>query len=261
MRVATWGSSVAIMAIASLHLTAAKGAPPTTNHVLTFDAFYCTNPATCGGPTGYGPFSQSYGDIGGLIDISHRALSGWGNAAQTASDAFYFGPGYGSLIGVGWAGTDANNTAGVPQYGEIVLRPLGGSSITLKSLETAGWNGQARNVTFRVYNLSYQQLYTVSVVAPATGSTTVNFGSLSNASGLILQWGPDSFNTGIDNVSFSLGWAAGEATTYSYDAKGRLVTVARAGTVNSGVTAQYGYDKADNRSTVSTTGSPNAPPP
>jgi Bacterial Ig domain len=252
---------VALVAVASLDFAPVYAAPPTTNHVLTFDAVNCAAPATCGGPTGYGPIRQSYGDIGGILDLSHRAIANWGNGALIASDVFYYGSGYGSLIDVVWAGTDANSTAGVPQYGEIVLRPLAGTTVTLNSLATAGWGGQARNVTFRVYDLNYQLLYAVSVVAPATGSATVNFGGIVNTSGIILQWGPDSYNTGIDNLSFSLGWPSGEAANYGYDAKARLTSVARTGAVNNGVIAQYAYDKADNRSNVATTGSPNTPPP
>jgi hypothetical protein len=53
---------------------------------------------------------------------------------------------------------------------------------------------------------------------------------------------------------------AGETITYSYDARGRLVKVVRAGTVNNNVSATYGYDKADNRTKV-TIVSPNAAPP
>jgi hypothetical protein len=52
---------------------------------------------------------------------------------------------------------------------------------------------------------------------------------------------------------------ASETITYTYDARGRLVKVARAGTVNNNVTANYAYDKADNRTNVNVT-SPNSPP-
>ncbi|MEJ7777002.1 MAG: Calx-beta domain-containing protein [Sphingomicrobium sp.] len=47
---------------------------------------------------------------------------------------------------------------------------------------------------------------------------------------------------------------ASETISYSYDALGRLVQVARSGTVNDGVSSIYSYDKADNRTnlTVST---------
>jgi hypothetical protein len=56
---------------------------------------------------------------------------------------------------------------------------------------------------------------------------------------------------------------ASETVTYSYDARGRLVKVARSGTVNNGVSACYAYDKADNRSnvTVATSSDCANPPP
>lgn len=54
---------------------------------------------------------------------------------------------------------------------------------------------------------------------------------------------------------------AAETITYTYDALGRLKKVERAGTVNNGVATTYVHDKADNRTSKSTTGSPNPPPP
>ena len=53
---------------------------------------------------------------------------------------------------------------------------------------------------------------------------------------------------------------AAETITYSYDPKGRLVKVVRTGTVNNNVTVEYEHDKADNRSRVKVTNSPNPPP-
>ena len=44
-------------------------------------------------------------------------------------------------------------------------------------------------------------------------------------------------------------WAS-ETVTYTYDARGRLVKVARSGTVNNNVSAEYKYDKGDNRTNV-----------
>ena len=54
---------------------------------------------------------------------------------------------------------------------------------------------------------------------------------------------------------------ASETIAYTYDARGRLVQVARSGSVNNGVTTSYTLDKADNRTNKSTSGSPNPPPP
>jgi len=52
---------------------------------------------------------------------------------------------------------------------------------------------------------------------------------------------------------------AAETITYTYDARGRLVKVVRTGDVNNNVSAEYKYDKADNRTDVNVT-SPNSPP-
>lgn len=53
---------------------------------------------------------------------------------------------------------------------------------------------------------------------------------------------------------------AAETITYTYDAKGRVVKVVRTGTVNNNVTTEYEHDKADNRTRLKTTNSPNPPP-
>ena len=50
--------------------------------------------------------------------------------------------------------------------------------------------------------------------------------------------------------------AAAETVTYSYDARGRLIKVARSGTVNNGVNSSYSYDKADNRTGKTVSGAP-----
>lgn len=54
---------------------------------------------------------------------------------------------------------------------------------------------------------------------------------------------------------------AAETITYTYDAEGRVVKVVRTGTVNNNVVVDYERDKADNRTKVKVTGSPNPPPP
>lgn len=43
---------------------------------------------------------------------------------------------------------------------------------------------------------------------------------------------------------------ASETINYTYDARGRLVKVDRTGTVNNNVSAEYKYDKGDNRTNV-----------
>lgn len=49
---------------------------------------------------------------------------------------------------------------------------------------------------------------------------------------------------------------AAETITYRYDARGRLVKVEHAGSINNNVNASYSYDKADNRTNRTVTGAP-----
>jgi hypothetical protein len=61
-------------------------------------------------------------------------------------------------------------------------------------------------------------------------------------------------------VAMSAAMAA-ETIVYRYDARGRVVRVERSGTVNNNIVTNYAFDKADNRTAKSTTGSANPPPP
>lgn len=67
------------------------------------------------------------------------------------------------------------------------------------------------------------------------------------------------FLTGTATIAFAVSLhafpaQATETITYTYDARGRLVKVERAGTVNNNVKTEYEHDKADNRKRVKTTG-------
>lgn len=65
-------------------------------------------------------------------------------------------------------------------------------------------------------------------------------------------------------LAVTMGVAAGAASgarstetiTYRYDARGRLISVVHAGSVNDGVAASYAHDKADNRVSKTVTGAP-----
>ena len=48
--------------------------------------------------------------------------------------------------------------------------------------------------------------------------------------------------------------SAAETITYTYDAKGRVISVVHTGTVNNGTSTTYSHDKADNRVVVRITG-------
>lgn len=59
---------------------------------------------------------------------------------------------------------------------------------------------------------------------------------------------------GLLLASVPTAMMAAETQTYTYDARGRLKQVVRSGTVNSGVTTAYQFDRAHNRTRKTTTG-------
>ncbi len=172
--------------------------------VLTFPITSCADlngPVTCG--NNY-TISQLYGDQAGL-DVSYRSLILPGNPADpgngvTQTSLFWydtgFGGGYGDLNGVLYG-----NNGAAEEITFALTTP--GNIVTLNSLDFAAF-GANRNTSFRVYDLAYNLLYNSgAVVAPATGHSSLSF-NVSNGTGLRLQYGPDGFNTGIDNISFSI---------------------------------------------------------
>jgi len=68
----------------------------------------------------------------------------------------------------------------------------------------------------------------------------------------------------IVSLAMSNATHATETVTYTYDARGRVVSVAHSGTVNNGIVTSYStssaapantpYDNADNRTQVTTAG-------
>lgn len=64
----------------------------------------------------------------------------------------------------------------------------------------------------------------------------------------------------VSSLAVATPSLAAETITYTYDAKGRVVKVVRTGTVNNNVTTEYEHDKADNRTRLKVTNSPNPPP-
>ncbi|WP_207791621.1 Ig-like domain-containing protein [Sandaracinobacteroides saxicola] len=64
-------------------------------------------------------------------------------------------------------------------------------------------------------------------------------------------------------ILFAIAAHAGETTTFTYDALGRLVSTSSSGTVNNGLSNTIAYDPAGNRSSYGTSGAPGGtqPPP
>jgi YD repeat-containing protein len=59
---------------------------------------------------------------------------------------------------------------------------------------------------------------------------------------------------GLTLLALGAAAYASETISYKYDARGRLIQVNHSGTVNNNVVSNYSYDKADNRTNVTTNG-------
>jgi Bacterial Ig domain len=72
-----------------------------------------------------------------------------------------------------------------------------------------------------------------------------------------------SIATSVMATAIGCQVGANETISYSYDAKGRLIQVARSGSINDGSSTAYSYDNADNRKalSVSNSSAPPAPTP
>jgi hypothetical protein len=95
---------------------------------------------------------------------------------------------------------------------------------------------------------------TDNTIRNATGDLyrlhAANFGGTPSESGSLQA----KTSAGTSSVAWNgAAFFGNETVVYTYDAKGRLTKVVRSGTVNNGVQAEYGHDKADNRTTVTKT--------
>jgi hypothetical protein len=139
---------------------------------------------------------QSYGDIAGQVDVSHRAVMTAGNGATYENFLRFWDTGYAGLTNVAWAGH--------PNYiGEIRLTPSAGNTVSLTSLQLGLWPGGPNSSQVTIFDGNYNILSSSGVVTVGATPRSFNF-SLNSASGLIIQWGPDANSIGIDNVVFSV---------------------------------------------------------
>lgn len=168
-------------------------------YILDFNASGGNCPGVC---TNSEPFFQTMGDVAGVVDVSHRSLTGIGNSPVKEDFLKFYATEYGDLNGIAFGGIIRQTEPSVP---EIMFRALGTEGITLHGLQAGGWRS-SHATEFRVYDLSYNLLFSSgAVTAPQLGHIDVSLGDIFNQTGLILQFGPTGLNTGIDNVRFSVG--------------------------------------------------------
>jgi len=168
---------------------ASPGIAATT--LLNFNpAFACG--VTCSAGT---PISQSYGDAVD-VDITYSARTGIGST-PTQGTVNYWPTNYNELIGVAYAGI--NSSAVI----EIRMQVLGNNKLTLNQFWLGSWLSLVRPVALSLFDLNYNPLMATANLLVGPQAIEVNFSFPATTTGLILQIGPDGFNGGIDNLSFT----------------------------------------------------------
>ena len=172
----------AAAALFGLTLGAAAGANAS---VLTFDGNICNGGQVCANG---GNIDSTYGDIAGQLDVQY---------ADTDANLHFWDIGYNELTNVAWG-----NHVGASS---IILVPRTGYSVTLNGFDLGAWPSAVNGSQVTISAVGGPVLFSSGSILVGTGNLSSHFtGGYTSASGIIINWGPDSFNTGIDNVDFTV---------------------------------------------------------
>lgn len=166
---------------------------------LTFSGNICGGGTTCSNNE---VIDDTYGDIAGQLDVIYdRDITIGGENRLRA-----YGANYSDLSGVAYGGSD--NFTGPA---EIFLKPLAGYQVTLLGFDLGAWPKTTRDTQVTILTGGGQVL---SASTPLTidgqfhTSLSYNFTS---ADGIRIQWGPDAYDVGIDNIEFTVSAISGSA--------------------------------------------------
>jgi hypothetical protein len=162
--------------------------------VVTLDfnaAIACTGGTCINGSV----ISNSYGDNASL-NFSWTGASSNGGAANATAN--WWDAQYGSLQGVAYGG--GNGSSGVLR---VIIEGLGGATLNSIGFDYAGWPNTDREVFVAVRSLDLSTvLASIAVTAPGIGFSNAS-ACCGAFSAFVLDFGPDGFNAGIDNLTIN----------------------------------------------------------
>lgn len=175
-------------------ITTANTSHASTMTLLDFSGDICT---TTTGACGNGSqISQDYGDIAGVVDV----IWDRNRNTATADNVLHWGTGYETLSNVAYG---TNNGGGLSIT--FLLDP--GHVITLNSFDIAPYLRRVNDSVVRVFDLADPSLPLLdsgsfSVQTGVVNSFT-NPGGWTSTTGLRIELGPDAWDVGISNISFT----------------------------------------------------------
>jgi hypothetical protein len=185
------GFTMRILALVTA-CTLATSSPAIASTVnLDFSGNICNGSGTC---IDGSRIDQSYGDIAGQVDVVYDA----NRSTAVSDDMFYWSTGYEDLNDVAYGFFGGGGAS-------IALESQTGYEITLNGFDIAPYANRDRNTQIEIFDLFdnssiFSQTYTPLTTA---GATSLSFGNTSS-SGFLINFGPDAWDIGIDNISFDV---------------------------------------------------------
>lgn len=189
--------------------------------VLDFSGDICGTAGnqSCGN---YSEIGQNYGDVAGLLDVSHRSVN-VSNGSTYEPFLKYWSTGYSNLTGVAWGGGGSTG-----QYSEITFTAGAGQQVTLNGFQFGDYLDRSYTSSATILDAGTLQVLWSSGTFDPPGGAALGFApAVSSSTGLILRWGPDGYDTGIDNISVSIT-AVPEPGTWALLLGGAALLAARA---------------------------------
>lgn len=160
-------------------------------YVLDFSGNICGDG---GSPMGacynFASISQAYGDVAGVVDVSHS-----GDIFNPGSALKFWDTGYSGLVNVAYGDTQGKEPA------EMFIKPASGYEVALVSFEFGGYLSP-RDGAFSILDGSGDELLGRTAVAVGgSGFLKFAFSSLTSPEGLRVRW-ENPYYVAIDNVTF-----------------------------------------------------------
>ena len=182
-------------ALAGLALAAALPAAMAVDTTLDFSGAICgaTGDQACSNGAQIG---QSYGDIAGVLDVSHRSIV---VSSNTTFEPYlkHWDSNYSNLRGVAWGGGESTSFAS-----EMTFLAGAGQQVTLSGLSFGDYQNRNRGSSFTVSDLAGTLLFSSGAFDP--GLTASIFAPNVTSAGLVLRWGPDGYDVGVDDIRLSV---------------------------------------------------------
>jgi PEP-CTERM motif len=190
------GTPAALRVAFGLALAAGSSAASALDVTLDFSGNICgaAGNIACGNSAFIG---QNYGDQAGLLDVSHRSLNA--TTLVTQENALkYWSTGYSGLVGVAWGGPGPTVYAS-----EFTFTPAAGQMVTINSFDFGDDQNRNFGSSVAIYDAAGSVLWDGGTFNP--GLTPTSFSPMiTSSSALVLRWGPDGYDVGIDNIALTV---------------------------------------------------------